>query len=163
MLRRRSAVLPHGYEPIEALHPSDTPEPGRAPRRGRRGLFYGSLAARLALFGSAGTAALVLAVGALLYWRLVDNLDVADDLQLADQIRVVRTILERRPDDRDALVQEAEWESSARRYTKLYVRVVDAAGRDVVETPGMDALLPNRVFASPTPADAEPNEGADWV
>ena len=91
---------------------------GKAPASPRR---LGSLARRLTLFYAVSAFCMVLATSGILYWSLVRNLDVADDQFLADQIHVLRMLLQNRPDDVAGLRQEAEWESAARRYMRVYV------------------------------------------
>ncbi|MBI1852881.1 MAG: heavy metal sensor histidine kinase [Planctomycetes bacterium] len=122
----------------------------------------GSLARRLTLFYAVSAFCLVLATSGILYWALVHNLDVADDQFLADQVHVLRMLLQNRPDDIAGLRQEAEWESAARRYTRVYVRVLDEKhGIAVVETPRMGTWLAPSAFPEPIDANAEPTRGTD--
>ena len=56
-----------------------------------------------------------------LYLVLLSELEKSTDLFLADKVNVLRTLLRERPDDWDALREEVELESAARRYrTVLY-------------------------------------------
>jgi len=49
----------------------------------------------------------------------------SNDLFLADKVHVLRTMLRERPDDSDALREEVELESAARRYEQFYIRLLD--------------------------------------
>jgi hypothetical protein len=65
---------------------------------------------------------------------------------LADKIAVLRQILRERPEDRNALEEEIEWESAARRQAMYCARLI-LRGRTIVESPGFRSLLPsNAVF-----------------
>jgi two-component system heavy metal sensor histidine kinase CusS len=127
------------------------------PRAARRAW---SLAARLTAWYTGSAFALVLGATGFLYWALTTNLDREDDESLADEVRLLCAGLREGPGDTVALRQEAERASAARPSAPLYVRVLDAEGRPVVETPGMDEALPLGVFPPPGGADAEPR-GAD--
>jgi two-component system heavy metal sensor histidine kinase CusS len=128
------------------------------PRAGRRAW---SLAARLTAWYSGSAFAVVLGATAFLYWALATNLDREDDEALADEARIVSAILREGPRNAAAVRREAERASAGRKYAPLYVRVVDAAGRVVAETPGMGEALPPALFPAPRGADAEPGSGAE--
>jgi two-component system heavy metal sensor histidine kinase CusS len=84
---------------------------------------------------------LVLLATTSLYMVLRTELDRSTHLFLADKIHVLRTMLQQRPDDRDALQEEIELESSARRYQQFYIRLLDEHGVPVMTTPGMGDKL----------------------
>jgi two-component system, OmpR family, heavy metal sensor histidine kinase CusS len=96
-----------------------------------------TLAFRLTAAYSLGGLLLVLLATTSLYMVLRTELDRSTDLFLADKIHVLRTMLAQRPDDRDALQEEIELESSARRYQQFYIRLLDEHGVPVMTTPGM--------------------------
>ena len=106
-----------------------------------------TLAFRLtALYAAAGLL-LVLLAGGGLYLLLVAELDKSTDLFLADKLNVLRTMLRDRPDDTDALREEIELETAARKYERFYIRLLDAAGRPLLTTPGMAAEVDPPDFA----------------
>src|SRR5208282_3887680 len=72
------------------------------------------------------------------------------DLFLADKVNVLRTMLRERPDDWDALREEVELESAARRYEQFYIRLLDERNRPLLMTPGMAEQLDLVQFASNT-------------
>jgi len=82
-----------------------------------------------------------------LYLVLVQELDRSTDLFLADKLNVVRTMLRERPDDADALREEIELESAARRYEQFYIRLLDKERHQLMATPGMAQQLDLTQFA----------------
>jgi two-component system, OmpR family, heavy metal sensor histidine kinase CusS len=80
---------------------------------------------------------LVSTATASLYFVLRSELDKSTDLFLADKLHVIRTMLMERPDDWDALHEEIELESAARKYEHFYVRLLDARNQPLLMTPGM--------------------------
>lgn len=118
-----------------------------------------SLAARLTTWYTLSAFALILGTTGFLYHKLISSLDKEKDQMLADQVQVVRALLRDRPDDVAALRQEVEWESGARRYAQVYLRVMDAQGGLVSETPGIgDILEPTRIPV-PVPGDMSIGSG----
>jgi len=95
------------------------------------------LAFRLTAGYALAGAFVVFLATASLYLVLVNELDKSTDLFLADKVQVLRTILRERPSDRDALREEIELESSARRYEQFYVRLLDERNTPLLVTPGM--------------------------
>ena len=120
-----------------------------------------SLAGRLTAWYTLASLVLICFTAALLYWALVVNLSRDDDLFLADKVNVLRAILEDRPNDFSALKEEVELESAARRYEQFYVRLIDDQGREVLSTPGMDALLAPSLFSPPISADLGPGRSKE--
>lgn len=97
----------------------------------------GTLAFRLsAAYSLAGLLLVVLATASL-YVVLRTELDRSNELFLADKLNVLRTMLRDRPDDEDALREEIELESQARRYQQFYIRLVDEHGVPLMTTPDM--------------------------
>ena len=76
-----------------------------------------------------------------LYLVLVGELEKSTDLFLADKVHVLRTMLRERPGDQDALHEEIELESAARRYEQFYIRLLDERNTTLLMTPGMAAQL----------------------
>jgi two-component system heavy metal sensor histidine kinase CusS len=102
---------------------------------------WDTLAFRLtAWYVLAGLALVVFATGSL-YSVLVTELEKSTDLFLADKVNVLRTMLRERPDDSDALREEIELESAARRYQQFYIRLLDEQNVPLLTTPGMDEQL----------------------
>jgi two-component system heavy metal sensor histidine kinase CusS len=120
------------------------------------------LAARLTAWYAAWSFALVLVATGFLYWALTASLDGEDDEELADKVRVLRAALRDRPGDLSAVRSQAEWGWAARQHAPLHVRLLDAGGRAVLETPGMERVLPAALFPEPLPDAADPGgHGAD--
>lgn len=121
-----------------------------------------SLVARLAFWFGVSAFAILLVASVFLYWVLKENLDREDRESLAEEIRVLRVILRERPNDRAALDQEVFWEGRLRGLTQFYKRVLHPAGQVVIESPGMDALLPAPVFPPPAALERTPEHGRLW-
>src|SRR5208283_244303 len=68
---------------------------------------------------------LVFLATASLYLVLVRELEKSTALFLADKVHVLQTMLRERPDDQDALREEIELESAARRFEQFYIRLLD--------------------------------------
>ncbi len=119
-----------------------------------------SLAARLTAWYAGSAFLLVLGVTGFLYWALVSNLDREDNEILADKVHILRAILRNKPDNLAAMREEVEWQT-ARQHITYWVRVLDEAGRVLLETPGMADHLPPSKFPAPSPPDARPSGGAE--
>jgi two-component system heavy metal sensor histidine kinase CusS len=100
-----------------------------------------TLAFRLTAAYSLGGLLLVLLATASLYMVLRAALDKSTDQFLADKLLVLRTMLRERPNDRDALREEIELESAARRYEHFYIRLLNEHGEPILTTPGMAEQL----------------------
>jgi len=107
--------------------------PARRPRR--------TLAFRLTAAYSLGGLFLLLLGTASLYLVLRTELERSTDLFLADKLHVLRTMLRERPNDYDALREEIELESAARRYQQFFIRLLDDRGVPILTTPGMAEKL----------------------
>ena len=122
---------------------------GRAPR------FWGTLAFRLtAWYVLAGLALVVFTTGSL-YFLLVAELQKSTDLFLADKMNVLRTMLRERPEDTDALREEIELESAARRYQQFYIRLLDERNVPLLTTPEMEGQLDLKQLTAQTQRSPE--------
>ena len=108
-----------------------------------------SLASRLTVWTSASAFVMVLASTGYLYWALATNLDRGDDGMLMDQVHILRVLLREQAENPAAIRQEVEVESGARQHSRVYIRILDDAGRAVAETPGMQGRLPAAAFPEP--------------
>jgi two-component system heavy metal sensor histidine kinase CusS len=72
-----------------------------------------------------------------LYLVLLSELEKSTELFLGDKVNVLRTMLRERPDDREALQEEIELETAARRYEHFYIRLLDDRSTPLLVTPGM--------------------------
>jgi two-component system, OmpR family, heavy metal sensor histidine kinase CusS len=106
-------------------------------RIGQAPNFWSTLAFRLTAWYVLAALALVVFATTSLYFGLVTELQKSTDLFLADKIHVLRTMLRERPDDWDALREEIELESAARRYQQFYIRLLDERNIPILTTPGM--------------------------
>ena len=96
-----------------------------------------TLAFRLtAGYALAGLVLVILATASL-YLVLLSELEKSTELFLGDKLHVLRTMLRERPDDTDALREEVELETAARRYEHFYIRLLDERNTPLMTTPGM--------------------------
>jgi two-component system heavy metal sensor histidine kinase CusS len=109
-----------------------------------------TLAFRLSAAYSLAGLMLVILATASLYIVLRTELDRSTELFLADKLHVLRSMLRERPDDEDALREEIELESAARRYQQFYIRLLDEHGVPIMTTPGMAEQLDLAQLASRT-------------
>jgi len=112
--------------------------------------FWGTLAFRLTAGYALAGLLLVFFATASLYLVLVSELEKSTDLFLADKVHVLRTMLRDRPDDWDALREEIELESAARRYEQFYIRLLDERSTPLLMTPDMAEQLDIEQLASQT-------------
>jgi two-component system, OmpR family, heavy metal sensor histidine kinase CusS len=103
--------------------------------------FSGTLAFRLTAAYALAGLILVFAATAALYLQLRKELEKSTDLFLADKLHVIGTMLRERPDDWDALREEIELETAARRYQQFYIRLLDENHTALLTTPGMAEQL----------------------
>jgi two-component system heavy metal sensor histidine kinase CusS len=122
-----------------------------------------SIAWSLTAFYTLFSFGLLLFATIFLYWVLAQNIERDEDLFLADKIHILRSILEERPNDNEALVEEVKREGAARQYNKYYVRIMDDKSETLMETPGIqNALGVPAVFPAAIAAEDEPNKGTTW-
>src|SRR5215472_10901091 len=117
--------------------------------------FGGTLAFRLTAWYVLAGLGLVVFVSACLYFVLVAELEKSTDLFLADKQHVIRTMLRERPDDWDALREEIELESAARRYQQFYIRLLDERSTPLLTTPGMAEQLDLSQLTAQTQSHSE--------
>src|SRR5579862_6496341 len=91
---------------------------------------------------------LVFFATASLYLVLLSELEKSTDLFLADKLHVLTTMLRERPNDWDALREEIELESAARRYEQFYIRLLDERNTPLLTTPGMAEQLDMTQFVN---------------
>src|SRR5262245_39130858 len=73
-----------------------------------------------------------------------------------------RSLLRDRPYDRDEWQDEVQSEVVTHKYTKYYVRVLDAGGWTLLETPGMADVLPVMVFPASVGTRVSLGDGTQW-
>lgn len=103
--------------------------------------YWETLAFRLAAgYALAGLAFILLATASL-YVVLLKQLEKSTSLFIEDKLNVVRTLLRDRPSDWDALREEIELETSARKYERFYIRLFNEKHALLLATPGMAEQL----------------------
>src|SRR5262249_19727964 len=116
-----------------------------------------SLAARLTAWYAATAFLVVLVATGFLYRALASNLESEDEQYLADKVRGLRVALRLSPHNLSALAEEARW--AARQPVSLSLRVLDADGATLLETPGLSERLPPGRFPPPVGEQDSPGRG----
>lgn len=114
----------------------------------------GSITTRLAAWFTFALLCLVLLIGSLQYFSLVNTLNKAGHEFVLDEASVLTSILLNEPDDIEAIQQEVVWSPAPNKYRKdraffHYVRLLDSKGHLIMESPGMQEHLPAKVFPLP--------------
>jgi two-component system heavy metal sensor histidine kinase CusS len=118
---------------------------------------HGSIAVRLTLWYALLSVLLVASAASVLYLVLADCLRRDDDQWLSGQIADIRGILTLHPAEAAALHRERVMLPGS------YVRVLDAQGDIVIETPGEGGNQAGRPAAAFNFLAGNPDRGQDWV
>ncbi len=102
-----------------------------------------SIASQLVLLFTLAAAFLFCCGLGVLYWIVVRHAFEEDNAVLVDRIFALRADLSKAGDS--AIIEELKFLHPGERVT-YWVRVIDSEGRTLAETPGMDGLLPSRIF-----------------
>ena len=120
----------------------------------------GSLGRRLLIWYGAAIAIVTLGLCAISYVALEREVSWVDDQVLDKRFATLRTLVAHQGDRDYWLAHEVSEDMEGPR--RIFVRVLEADGRQIIETPGMTALAPPSLFRAPkaTPHSANLN-GAD--
>jgi two-component system heavy metal sensor histidine kinase CusS len=118
-----------------------------------------SLALRLTAWYVGSSFAILLTATIALYLILIGNVRREQDEFLADKVRFIREMLQKKPDDLADLKEEVEATWAPVQFARVYVRVIDQNGVVMAESPEMGDRLDSRMFPPPLPTDIEPREG----
>src|SRR6202008_288927 len=91
--------------------------------------------------------------GAFLFLSLKQSLEIDARNTVADKISVMREILRERPNDQEALEEEVQWESTARRQSVYYSRLLRDNGTLVIQSPGAQDVIPELSQCPPPVAE----------
>jgi two-component system heavy metal sensor histidine kinase CusS len=97
----------------------------------------------------ASTAALLALSTGFLYWTLKRNLQATRLGMLASKVQVMRVLVRQHSDSDGVLMNEVEHEASTSQPFRYYIRLLNAEGQSLVETPGMNVRLPSSRFPVP--------------
>ncbi len=98
------------------------------------------MTAKLTLLYSVTAALLLFVVSGLLYWILIRELEKETNQFLSTKMQILENTMKETPYDAEDLQEETETQSD---YVKYYVRILDATGHVLQETPGMSLLAEN--------------------
>ena len=127
--------------------PSFPPKDARAVRRPRA--WPRSIVARMTAWYAGSALVLILAATGFLYWVLATSFDAEDRRTLANTAADLRLLL--RASSGELRLPDAGAPGAGRSLQPqaVWVRIVDAEGRTLLETPGMEAELPVSAFPPP--------------
>ena len=120
-----------------------------------------SITARLIILFMAATVVILSLTMGILYWGLSESLYERSSHYLRDEVNILRAMLAR-PDGLQEVKREIRMESGTLEYVAHYVRVMDRDGRVLLETPGMDRLIPIAAFPTPSGKEKRYGERAEW-
>ena len=106
----------------------------------------GSIVARMTAWYAGSALVLILAATGFLYWVLATSFDTEDRRTLANTVTDLRLLLRASGELRLPEVATPVPSHSLRQPQEIWVRIVDAEGRTLLESPGMDGELPVAVF-----------------
>jgi len=106
-----------------------------------------SITIRLTVLYLISTLAILVSTNGFLLQALVDDLEFEDNDFLSERITSLRSIIARHPDTDNGL-RDHVLVDHATQHTRYLVRVQDADGRTILETPGMSAM-PSALFPPP--------------
>ncbi len=122
-------------------------------------VFWSSITGRLALLYALSAFGMLLLSTVFLYWVLASDLERNNNELLADEVRILRLILQEHPDDPEALEQEVKLEGADSQFT---ARILDEGSHTLIETPGMNGIITPPLFPNPIGVTEEPREGVRW-
>jgi len=128
-----------------------------------RGARSWSLTARLTRHYIVSTTLLLAAAAGFLHWTLERGLDARDRAQVLSKVQVLQLLLREHHDKPEVIASEVEHEAGESQAMRYYLRILDEQGRTVIETKGMQDLLPPGVFPLATPEVATQEIGGGGV
>lgn len=108
----------------------------------------GSIVARMTAWYAGSALILILAATGFLYWVLATSFDAEDRRTLANTVTDLRLVL-RASGELHLPDADAPNHQTFRQPQEIWVRVVDAEGNTLLESPGMDRELPASAFPAP--------------
>ena len=120
-----------------------------------------SITIRLVIMFTVASVAILSLTSGMLYLGLAKSLEERSSHYLRDEVNILRTMLGK-PDGLEEVKREIVMETGTLEYVQHYVRVLDKGGNVLVETPGMDQVIPVSAFPRPTAVEKRYGEKAQW-
>jgi len=114
----------------------------------------GSIVVRMTAWYAGSALVLILAATGFLYWVLATSFDAEDRRTLANTVTDLRLLLRASGELRLPEAATPAPSHSLRQPQEIWVRIVDAEGRTLLESPGMEGELPVAVFPPATQVEA---------
>ena len=119
-----------------------------------------SLSTRLTLWHACAALALVVAATAVLYSSLVRALDLKDDAIVRERLGILENLLREHGIGDELLMWEVVSEPKGMNEPRFYLRILDGSRNPVLETPGMEPILPVGSFRG-APGDRAGGQAID--
>jgi two-component system heavy metal sensor histidine kinase CusS len=119
-----------------------------------------SLSIRLTLLYTLSAALILAVITSVVYWDVSDKLNRRGDNFVFDEIAMLQAML-REPDSEAKLQAEIDREQANLKFVKHYVRILDDAGRILMENPRMEQIIPVAAFPAPL-ADYTRQKRVTW-
>ena len=118
-----------------------------------------SIATRLTLLYTLSAALILVVITSGVYWDVSDKLNRRGDNFIYDEIAMLQAML-REPDSEAKVRTEIDREQGLK-YVKHYLRILDDAGRTLLENPRMEQVIPVAAFPAPV-TDYAAQERVTW-
>ena len=118
------------------------------------------MTARLALFYLVSTLLILLCITGFQLLALIEDLEFEDNDFLVERITSIRSIIAHRPDSLSAIEDTLQLDHTTQG-TRYLVRILDAHGNSLLESPGIAALA-SQAFPPPVPGGEEIGKGAKY-
>jgi len=103
----------------------------------------------LTLFHAASSAVILLIICLITYVGVARDAERQNTQYITDEMEVLRALL-RGPDAKTNLLGEMNREQAERSHVVHYIRILDAAGRSLLQNAQMELILPGNMFPSPS-------------
>jgi len=122
-----------------------------------------SIGTRLTVLYTLAAFAILFLALSFLYWEVSTDLHEQEDQMLVDEISTLRVIISEHPNEAEQLRVEVEVESAGRLFTRYYARIMDEAGRVIMQTRDMDTVISSpSVFPPPLKVSESLRRGTKW-
>jgi two-component system heavy metal sensor histidine kinase CusS len=120
-----------------------------------------SIAARLVILFAIAAASIFSLASTTIYWQTKHSLEERSRQYLRDEVNILRALLAK-PDSLAAVRREIELETDTLEYVQHFVRVTDLGMAILVESKGMQRLIPAAAFPVPESAISDYGTTTHW-
>src|SRR3989442_10874362 len=110
---------------------------------------WSSITGKLIVLYTLSASTMVVLIAGILYWVLIHNLDRLTEQFLASEVNDFRAILRERPDDQRVIEAEVNYQGVDLQFPGYYARIMDEAGRTLIESHNMSEVMEPAEFPPP--------------